>query len=312
VACQAGAKAGKSSKAKQGQTKREELVKGDVDAAKVLQVKKSVGGASARPASADDPGAPDIPMTSSGEGNLAAAAEAWQGAAPLAPGSSNDPDDREVPITTALDGYPSAGPLAEASRNPDGTLGGGSASADLSVTASTEANLAAAADAWQGAAPLAPGSSNDPDDREVPITTALDGYPSAGSLAEASRNPDGTLGGASGSGATGSSGSRSSATDAALRELAEAREQAAAATAGEGASGGAADGVAGDAVDAAAGAADTAASRVEGALDQGVDAAGARLCALRLTQIGSGVACWLRTAFRAAPAGQAGYSLTVL
>ncbi len=241
MACQAGAKAGKSSKAKQGQTKREELVKGDVDAAKVLQVKKSVGGASARPASADDPGAPDIPMTSSGEGNLAAAAEAWQGAAPLAPGSSNDPDDREVPITTALDGYPSAG-----------------------------------------------------------------------SLAEASRNPDGTLGGASGSGATGSSGSRSSATDAALRELAEAREQAAAATAGEGASGGAADGVAGDAVDAAAGAADTAASRVEGALDQGVDAAGARLCALRLTQIGSGVACWLRTAFRAAPAGQAGYSLTVL
>ena len=63
MACQAGARnsSGKS-KLKSGQPKREDVVKGDVGPATDRQLKKSED-APLRPASADDPGAPDVPIT---------------------------------------------------------------------------------------------------------------------------------------------------------------------------------------------------------------------------------------------------------
>ena len=222
VACQAAkGNAGSKSRAKQGQAKREEVVKKDVGGATDLQLKKAQAEL-ARPASADDPDAPDVPISGAADTDQPVTfsfdkdqAVAYESAAPLGPGSSNDPDDREVPLDTLVDGSPAVGPLAEARRNPDGSLGG------------------------------QPGSS--PSSSPSPNSSPSSGGPSR----------DGTV-----------TPGRSSASDEALAELAAARAEVAAARAGDDDEGPA---------EAAGDAAQDAAQRAEGALDQGVDAAGAFL-----------------------------------
>ena len=213
--------AGGKGKAKQGQAKREEVVKKDVDGAVDLQLMKGQV-EPARPASADDPGAPDVPISGAADTDSPItfsfdkdAAAAYESAAPLGPGSSNDPDDREVPLDTRVDGSPAVGPLAEARRNRDGSLGG------------------------------APGTSPSPGPS-----------PSAGGPSR-----EGTV-----------TPGRSSASDEALAELAAARAEVAQARTDE--DQGPAE-AAGDAAGAAGDAAQDAAQEAEGALDQGVDAAGA-------------------------------------
>lgn len=219
--------AGGKSKAKQGQAKREEVVKKDVDGAVDLQLVKGQVEL-VRPASADDPDAPDIPISGAADTDSPVTfsfdkdkASAYESAAPLGPGSSNDPDDREVPLDTLVDGAPAVGPLAEARRNPDGSLGG------------------------------APGSSASPSPSPSPSGPSREGTVTPG---------------------------RSTASDEALAELAAARAELASARAED--DEGPAE-AAGDAAGAAGDAAQDAAQRAEGALDQGVDAAGA--CTLTLS-----------------------------